>query len=360
MEGKSDAAKKTTRRNLLLGAVASGTALSLPSAITLGNAGTVFASTGAFAEGWGESLPTGKQYQITSGDASALITEEGAGLRVFSVAGQEFLDTYAADQPDDSSRGQTLIPFPNRIDMGQYVFNGVTEQLPLNDGSNNNAIHGLTRWMNWDLQRYEHDSVTLSIVLHAQDGYPFVLSVQQTYRVSPGTLRVTTTATNIGATALPYGLGHHPYLTLSASNDVINSDILHIPANSYFKTNSRLIPVLPPVPVTGTQYDFRTPHAIGTTVMDVGFADLIPDNDGYVRVKFSSPAGKPSITVFADAAHKYLQVYTGDTLAVSARRHGLAVEPYTCAANAFNNGLGLVVLNPGQSHTASWGISVSL
>ena len=357
MEGKSDVAKKTTRRNLLLGAVAGGTALSLSPAMI--NSSTAFASTGDFPTG-SESLPTGKQYQITSGDTSAVITEEGAGLRVFSVAGQEFLDTYNQDKPVDSSRGQVLIPFPNRIDMGQYVFNGATEQLPLNDGSNNNAIHGLTRWMNWNLHHYEHDSVTLSIVLHAQDGYPFVLAVQETYQVSAGTLRVTTTATNIGATALPYGVGHHPYLTLSASRDVINSDILHLPANSYFKTNSRLIPLPPPVSVAGTQFDFRTPHAIGTTVMDTGFADLIRDSDGYARVKFSAPTGKPSITVFADAAYKYLQVYTGDTLSASAQRHGLAVEFYTCAANAFNNGLGLVVLNPGQSFTSSWGISVSL
>lgn len=356
MEGKNDVAKKTTRRDLLLGAAIGGTALSLPSA--LGNSGTAFASTEGFSTG-SESLPTGNQYRIASGDTSAVVTEEGAGLRVFSVAGQEFLDTYNQDQPVDSSRGQVLVPFPNRIDMGTYVFNGMTEQLPLNDGSNNNAIHGLTRWMNWNVQRYEHDRVTLAIVLHAQDGYPFVLSVQETYQVTPGTLHVTTTATNIGSTALPYGVGHHPYLTVGSS--VIDSDTLRIPANSYFQTNSRLIPLPPPVSVAGTQFDFRTPHAIGTTVMDTGFADLIRDSDGYARVKFSAPGGKPSITVFADATHKYLQVYTGDTLSpVSVRRRGLAVEPYTCAANAFNNGLGLIVLNPGQSFTSSWGISVSL
>ena len=50
-------------------------------------------------------------------------------------------------------------------------------------------------------------------------------------------------------------------------------------------------------------------------------------------------------------------VYTGDTLAVAERRRrGLAVEPMSCAPNAFASGEGLVRLEPAQTHTAEWGI----
>jgi aldose 1-epimerase len=52
-------------------------------------------------------------------------------------------------------------------------------------------------------------------------------------------------------------------------------------------------------------------------------------------------------------------VFTGDTLAESERRRSVAVEPMTCAPDAFHNGLGLQVLEPGQKTTASWGISVA-
>ena len=59
-----------------------------------------------------------------------------------------------------------------------------------------------------------------------------------------------------------------------------------------------------------------------------------------------------------DAAYPYLQIFTGDTLPQPERRRtGLAVEPMTCAPDAFNSGEGLITLEPGQSHTAQWGIN---
>jgi aldose 1-epimerase len=51
-------------------------------------------------------------------------------------------------------------------------------------------------------------------------------------------------------------------------------------------------------------------------------------------------------------------IYSGDTLAdVPRRRRGLAIEPMTCAPDAFNSGAGLIFLQPGASHTSTWGIT---
>jgi galactose mutarotase-like enzyme len=42
-------------------------------------------------------------------------------------------------------------------------------------------------------------------------------------------------------------------------------------------------------------------------------------------------------------AYRYVMVYTGDTLGVlRRRRRGLAVEPMSCAPNAFESGEGLI------------------
>ena len=62
------------------------------------------------------------------------------------------------------------------------------------------------------------------------------------------------------------------------------------------------------------------------------------------------------VALWADEAYGYLMVYTGDTLAPERRRRGLAVEPMTCAPNAFVSGDGLVRLEPGTQHVAEWGI----
>ena len=52
-------------------------------------------------------------------------------------------------------------------------------------------------------------------------------------------------------------------------------------------------------------------------------------------------------------AYRYLQVYTPPG------RESIAIEPMTCAPNAFNNGMGLIRLDPGEAFTASFGISLA-
>nr|WP_254070083.1 hypothetical protein [Pimelobacter simplex] len=49
-----------------------------------------------------------------------------------------------------------------------------------------------------------------------------------------------------------------------------------------------------------------------------------------------------------------MQVYTGDDTATP--RASVAVEPMTAPPDAFNSGDDLVVLEPGQSLAASWGL----
>ena len=41
-----------------------------------------------------------------------------------------------------------------------------------------------------------------------------------------------------------------------------------------------------------------------------------------------------------DGAFGFVMVFTGDTLPPERRRRGVAVEPMTCAADAFNSGDG--------------------
>src|SRR3954471_3902144 len=78
-------------------------------------------------------LPSGEQLALRLGDQQAVVTEVGAGLRSYAVAGQEFLDTYPAEQMATGARGQALLPWPNRIADGRYTFQGRSYQLPLSE-----------------------------------------------------------------------------------------------------------------------------------------------------------------------------------------------------------------------------------
>jgi hypothetical protein len=57
---------------------------------------------GHFLRAAEEYLPTGGQFGIVHGDQSAIVTEVGATLRSFSVAGLELLVTFGVETMDPS------------------------------------------------------------------------------------------------------------------------------------------------------------------------------------------------------------------------------------------------------------------
>ncbi|HLS26707.1 MAG TPA: aldose epimerase, partial [Beutenbergiaceae bacterium] len=62
--------------------------------------------------------------------------------------------------------------------------------------------------------------------------------------------------------------------------------------------------------------------------------------------------------VWMDTTLGYWQLCTGDELAGGARRTGLAAEPMSCVADAFNTGDDLVHLEPGGDHYVRWGLTL--
>jgi aldose 1-epimerase len=73
-------------------------------------------------------------------------------------------------------------------------------------------------------------------------------------------------------------------------------------------------------------------------------------------VRLSDPHGEEAVTLWLDESFPYVMLFSGDGLPDVARG-SLAVEPMTCAPNAFRTGEGLVVLAPGESLSSEWGIS---
>ena len=109
-------------------------------------------------------------------------------------------------------------------------------------------------------------------------GYPFALDVQIDYHLDEAGLTVTTTATNVGDHACPYGCGQHPYL--SPGGGLIDECILHLEADTRILTDpDRQLPT-GTEPVQGTRYDFRTPRIIGDLRVDYAFTDLARDHAG--------------------------------------------------------------------------------
>jgi aldose 1-epimerase len=282
------------------------------------------------------------------------VVEVGGGMRIYETEQGPLLDGYRREEMCAGGRGQPLIPWPNRIRDGTYEFDGEHSQLSLTEPAAHNAIHGLVRWANWSVLDRAADRLTMRYVLHPQPGWPSTLEIRIAYALSDAGLSVRTTATNVGGRSCPYGAGQHPYLTLGTKT--VDSLVLQAPGRRYLESDERGIPIASH-PVAGTRFDYIEPRELGSDKLDTGYTDLDRAEDGKARVRISTDHGSRGATLWMDAAYGYLMLFTGDTLAPSVRRRGLAVEPMTCAPNAFQSGDGLITLAAGASHVASWGIT---
>lgn len=302
------------------------------------------------------NLPSGEQWTIRHGEHEVVIAEVGGGLRTYTHGGQDVLAGYRADVRCPASRGQLLMPWPNRIRDGRYTFSGSQDQLALTEPERGNAIHGLVRWALWSVSHRSPDTLTACCRLRPQQGWDWSLDLWVTYVLGEQGLAVTPHARNVGTSPAPFGFGAHPYL--SVGEERVDEVVIGIPAASLLQVDDRLLP-LGLTTVDGTGQDFREPRRLGEQALDTAYTDIVADPDGCWRVTLAHPRTGRSVALWADAtAYPWLQVFTGDSLPSASRRiSGTAVEPMTCPPDAFNSGDDLLVLGPGQEFAASWGIT---
>jgi aldose 1-epimerase len=250
--------------------------------------------------------PSGEQFELVAGRARVAVVEVGGGIRAWGGV----LLGYGEDELGRSGRGQVLAPWPNRLAGGRYEFEGETYQLPITEPSTGSAIHGLVRWASWQAVERANDRVVMEHLLHPQPGYPFSLRLRVDYRLGEGGLVVRTTAENVGSSACPFGAGHHPYVAAPTGR----VDDL----------------VLDGEPVGDRRLD-ETVHRPGGWRIRAG-----------------------DVTVWADDAWPYVQLFTGDLPEVG--RRGLAVEPMTCPPQALRTGDSVIRLEPGGTFAGEWGI----
>ncbi len=300
-------------------------------------------------------VPSGEQFEIASGDQRAVIVEVGGGVRAYSVGDRPVLQPYGLQDMCDGAHGAPLIPWPNRLLDGRYHFDGLDHELGLSEPAKHNAIHGLLRWCSWQASERRSNRVVMGTRLHPMPGYPFALDVSIAYELSDGGLTVATSAVNVGERACPYGAGQHPYLSPGAG--LVDDCLLELPAQTRIVTDEERQFPTGREAVEGSEFDFRATRRLGDVRVDSAFTDLMRDNTGHAVTRLSRPDGS-CIEVWVDEHYPFVEIFTGDTLAPSRRRRGLAVEPMTCAPNAFQSGEGLVRLEPGRSLTTHWGVRV--
>jgi aldose 1-epimerase len=293
------------------------------------------------------------EYEIRAGEYSAVVTAQGAALRLLQFRGRDLVVPFPEGGPIPDYRGIIAAPWPNRIADGKYTFEGVEYRLPTNEVERDCALHGLVFGNDWTLKTRDESSIVLTCLVRATAGYPFTLGLIARYRVDGDGLHTSVAATNIGAKTAPYGVCPHPYLIAGPAS--LDEWTLEIPAGEFLDvTPDRLLPVALRT-IVDHEFDFRTPRMIGAAKIDHAFTNIASDGDGRSRMVIRDPGGT-GVGMEWDRSCPWLQIHTADKEHPSPNRLGLAVEPMTCPPDAFNSGQNLVRLKPGESHEAAWRI----
>jgi aldose 1-epimerase len=238
-------------------------------------------------------------------------------------------------------KGAKLSPFVCRTKNEKYHFGENNYHLSKYT-MGKNAIHGLVYDAVFSIietsNNDEHACVKLQHVYdNDSEGYPFCYRCEIEYKLKKNNeLVIKTTITNVDVQLMPLADGWHPYFTLG---DSVNDYQLEFQSKEILEFDEELIPTgkLLPYQEFGSIKDF------GTTRFDncftFNFAECQP------MCVLRNPKKHVQVEIHPSHEYPYLQIYTPDD------RKSIALENLSAAPDAFNNSMGLKVLEPHETAT---------
>lgn len=291
--------------------------------------------------------------------AMTLIPGFGANLQNLKLdvngKGHSVIDGVKTDRElknDPAFKSALLSPWPNRIKDGLYKFRDENYQLAINEKPRNHAIHGLVYNRPFRIEQLDLEAESAKVSLNYtysgdNPGYPFPFTQKISFQLGKDYLKISIKVINQHQGLIPIGFGWHPYFNFQVPVDELT---LQLPDVQEVLVDDRMIP-------TGEMIDFTdcsTPLLIGNRFLDGCFKLQNPPPK--VSTRIGCPAKGIDLEIWQETGadkYDYVQVFTPKT------RDSIAVEPMTCAINAFNNRQGLNLLKPGEEMEAEFGLKVS-
>jgi len=303
----------------------------------------------------GMSQPT--YHPIRGGGYRAEVSTTGASLIMFehdTAAGVYPLVTEpTADRPPLPLAGSVCAPWPDGVRDGSFIFDGIEHQLVVTDPDRGAAPHGFTWHLNWNVLSHTESRVDLGVDVGMHTGWPYQLRCAVAYEIGPWGLEVTHAATNIGGYHAPFGMSSHLYLRAGEAN--LDECALSLSAGTRLPLDrERSLPNAYTQTVSGTDFDFTAPSPLRDVHLDAAFSALDEDIDGRARHRLRGPDGR-GVELWTGSGFGWLRVITAD-LGEGCPRE-LVLSPATCPPDAFNLGIDLIVLQPGQTWNAQWGLT---
>jgi aldose 1-epimerase len=273
----------------------------------------------------------------------AVVYSYGALLNAFIVHGKHnMIDAFdscahAKENITNGFKSCKLSPFVCRIPEGKYLFNQQaykTAKFFLGE----EAIHGLIYDAPFEIVDSGADDEQAFVSLRYEyakkdEGFPFPYLCTVTYKLEKANkISTITEIKNDSDQEMPLSDGWHPYFTLGSA---VNDLQFKINASQMLEFDDHLVPTGKILPFN----KFQDLEKFGETFLDNCF---VVNNHHEPACILKSDRGL-QLTMWPDKSYPYLQIYTPD------HRRSIAIENLSSAPNAFNNGMGLIILKPGES-----------
>lgn len=308
------------------------------------------------------------------GVVQSVMTPDRRGKLEDIVLGHDTVDNYFG-RDKNPFFGGIIGRYANRIAKGKFSINGTEYTLNLNNGEN--TLHGGNAGFDqqvWEGTTFENSDgagvIFTRTSADGEEGYPGNLSLRVTYTLTDdNALRIDYFATTDKATVI--NLTNHSYWNLSgnAKRDVLGHELM-IPASFITPTDAGGIPGGDLMGVSGTPFDFTSPHIIGERIdadhpqikIGIGYDHNWVLNDTSDNLKLaavlSDPESGRGLEIWS--TEPGIQFYTGNYLdgsitgkggAVYGHRFGLCLEPQHHPDSPNHPDYPSALLEPGQEYS---------
>ncbi len=240
----------------------------------------------------------------------------------------------------NSFRSAKISPFVCRMRNGSYTL-GEKKYRVRKHYLGEHAIHGLVYDASFIIKEETATDDFAAIVLKftykkTDQGYPFAFDISLHWKLEAGNkLSVTTSVIHKNAQPIPYADGWHPYFTLGGK---VDSHTLQFNGDTQLIFDNDLLPT-------------------GKRKKDTRFIKGLPLKGIFLDNSFEYIPGASrkcvlkskdlQLIVEPDATYPVLQIYT------PVSRKSIAIENLSGAPDNFNNGIGLILLEPNKIYSFS-------
>ncbi len=229
---------------------------------------------------WGESASGKEIFKYTlrnSSGAYAQVSSLGAGIVAISVPDRNGVLTdvvlgypKASDYFNDGPcAGKVPGRYANRIARGHFTLDGITYDLPVNNGVNH--LHGGPEGFQnqvWDSEVEDNAVIFTYKAKDGEMGYPGELVAKARYEWNEDNeLTLTLIATSTESTVV--NLTNHAYFNLDGEGSgSVLEHILKLNSSKWLPTDDTLIPTGELTDVKGTPMDFTSPKKLGRDIKE--------------------------------------------------------------------------------------------